>query len=69
MTSSAEENKKMNKIIENIESIEEHDNIYKKLDLHVTINGGLSIEELIKTIDFHKFTPESLLFLINSYVF
>ena len=39
--------------------------ILEKLDLHVTINGGLSTKELIKTIEFHKFTEDSLEFLFK----
>lgn len=39
--------------------------VLDKLDLHVTINGGLSTKELIKTIDFHKFTADSLEFIFN----
>tara|TARA_B110000438_G_C15819048_1_gene653368 strand:+ start:2149 stop:2526 length:378 start_codon:yes stop_codon:yes gene_type:complete len=60
---SVEENKKMKDICENLERMD--DNAYGELDLHMTINGGLSIEELTKTIHFHKFTKASLLFLIN----
>lgn len=44
--------------------------IFDKLDLHITINGGLNSKELTKTIDFYKFTPESLEYLfkqINSH--
>lgn len=55
--------KKKEAIIKNLEGM--LDNIYEKLDLHVTINGGLSTGELIKTIDFHKFTEDSLEFMFN----
>ena len=54
---------KNNNIMKNLENMEM--NILEKLDLHVTINGGLSSKELIKTIDFHKFTEESLEFLFK----
>ena len=50
-------------IMKNLENMEM--NILEKLDLHVTINGGLSSKELIKTIDIHKFTEESLEFLFK----
>ena len=52
-----------NNIMKNLENMEM--NILEKLDLHVTINGGLSSKELIKTIDFHKFTEGSLEFLFK----
>ena len=39
--------------------------ILEKLDLHITINGGLTAKELVKTIDFYKFTPESLEYMFN----
>ena len=42
-----------NNIIQNLENMKM--DILEKLDLHVTINGGLSTKELIKTIDFLKF--------------
>ena len=45
------------RIIENLYGMDM--SVLDKLDLHVTINGGLSIEDLIKTIDFHNFTVES----------
>ena len=40
-------------------------NVLGQLDTHVTINGGLSLGELIKTIHFHKFTTESLSYMFN----
>ena len=60
----------------NIQQIETekriHENLYgmdmsvlDKLDLHVTINGGLPTKDLIKTIDFHDFTEESFKYLID----
>jgi len=52
-----------NNIIQNLENMKM--DILEKLDLHVTINGGLSTNELIKTIDFHKFTEDSLEFLFK----
>ena len=58
-----EEHNKMNKIIANIERMDIMR--LKELDIIVTINGGLTIKELIKIINFHKFTAESLLYLIN----
>jgi len=54
---------KQNEIMENLQGMDM--NIFDKLDLHVTINGGLSTENLIKTIDFHNFTTESLAYLFN----
>ena len=57
------ESEKLKIIIKNIESMDM--NVFKQLDTHVTINGGLSIDELIKTIHFHKFTSDSLLYLFN----
>jgi hypothetical protein len=60
---SAEKNKKMKEIIENIERLDI--TRLKELDLLVTINGGLTIKELIKIIHFHKFTEESLIYLIK----
>ena len=45
-------------------------NVLDKLDLHITINGGLTAEELVKTINFYQFTPESLEYLfdkVNTY--
>ena len=51
------------RILENIYGMDM--TILDKLDLHVTINGGLSTEELIKTIDFHNFTAESFKYLID----
>jgi len=54
---------KLEKIHSNIGGMFE--NSYKKLDLHVTINGGLSIDELRKSINFHHFTNDSLLYIIK----
>lgn len=54
---------KEKRILKNIESMDM--NILGQLDTHVTINGGLSSEELIKTIQFHKFTTESLSYMFN----
>tara|TARA_X000000950_G_scaffold159369_1_gene195195 strand:+ start:8441 stop:8824 length:384 start_codon:yes stop_codon:yes gene_type:complete len=51
------------RILENIYGMDM--SILDKLDLHVTINGGLSTEELIKTIDYHNFTEESFNYLID----
>ena len=56
--------KSMNKIIENIESVGVE--CYDKLDNHIAINGGLSTSELVRSIGFHKFTNESLEYLINN---
>tara|TARA_B100000575_G_C23138536_1_gene662028 strand:+ start:2262 stop:2648 length:387 start_codon:yes stop_codon:yes gene_type:complete len=53
-----EEIEKRKRIIKNIESM--NMSVLDELDTHVTINGGLSIDELVKTIHFHKFTPDSL---------
>ena len=39
--------------------------VLEKLDLHITINGGLTARELVKTIDFYQFTPESLEYMFN----
>ena len=39
------------KIIENIKDMKM--DILDKLDLHITINGGLTAKELVKTIDFY----------------
>ena len=52
-----------NNIMKNLENMKM--DILEKLDLHVTINGGLSTKELINTIDFHKFTEDSLEFLFK----
>ena len=54
---------KNKRILKNIESMDM--NVLGRLDTHVTINGGLSLDELIKTIDFHKFTKESLSYLFE----
>lgn len=54
---------KNNNITKNLENMKM--DILEKLDLHVTINGGLSTKELISTIDFHKFTEDSLEFLFK----
>ena len=54
---------KRKNIAKNLETMKM--DILEKLDLHVTINGGLSTNELIKTIDFHKFTEDSLEFLFK----
>tara|TARA_B000000475_G_C15929895_1_gene420327 strand:- start:81 stop:488 length:408 start_codon:yes stop_codon:yes gene_type:complete len=51
------------KIIENIKDMKM--DILDKLDLHITINGGLTAKELVKTIDFYSFTPESLEYMFN----
>ena len=51
------------KAIKNLEHM--NMDVLEKLDLHVTINGGLSTKELIRTIDFHNFTEESLEFLFK----
>lgn len=53
---------KQNQIIDNLQGMED---IYKTLDLHVTINGGLTTEQLINTIDFHQFTTDSLQYLFH----
>jgi len=58
-----EEIEKGKKILKNLESMDM--NIFEQLDTHVTINGGLSIDELVKTIHFHKFTVESLSHIFN----
>jgi len=58
-----EQIKTQNEIIANMEEMAS--GVWEELDLHITINGGLSIGELIKTIHFHKFTKGSLLYLIN----
>lgn len=50
-------------IIKNIEKMKME--ILEKLDLHITINGGLTAKELVKTIDFYSFTPESLEYMFN----
>lgn len=58
---------KQNQIINNLQGMGD---IYEKLDLHVTINGGLTTEQLVNTIDFHDFTTDSLNYLfkqINNY--
>jgi hypothetical protein len=60
---SLEEIEKNKRIIKNIESMKM--DVLEQLDTHVTINGGLSIDELVKTIHFHKFTTESLLYLFE----
>ena len=51
------------RILENLYGMDM--SVLDKLDLHVTINGGLSTEHLIKTIDFHNFTVESFKYLID----
>ena len=58
-----EEIEKKKRIIKNIQNMDM--NILGQLDTHVTINGGLSIDELVKTIHFHKFTAESLSYIFN----
>ena len=58
-----EEIEKRKRIIKNIESMDM--NVLNELDTHVTINGGLSIDELVKTIHFHKFTSDSLVHIFN----
>ena len=58
-----EEIEKRKRILKNMESM--NMNVFEQLDTHVTINGGLSIDELIKTIHFHKFTTESLSYLFE----
>ena len=50
-------------IIENIKDMKME--VLEKLDLHITINGGLTARELVKTIDFYQFTPESLEYMFN----
>ena len=50
-------------IIENIKDMKM--DVLDKLDLHITINGGLTAKELVKTIDFYQFTPESLEYMFN----
>ena len=50
-------------IISNIENMKME--VLEKLDLHITINGGLTAKELVKTIDFYNFTPESLKYMFN----
>ena len=50
-------------IIKNISGMKME--ILEKLDLHITINGGLTAKELVKTIDFYQFTPESLEYIFN----
>jgi hypothetical protein len=54
---------KKKNISKNLENMQM--DILEKLDLHVTINGGLSTKELIRTVDFHNFTEESLEFLFK----
>ena len=58
-----EEIEKRKRIIKNIESM--NMSVLDELDTHVTINGGLSIDELVKTIHFHKFTPDSLAHILK----
>ena len=53
---------KQNLITDNLHGMGD---IYEKLDLHVTINGGLTIKQLINTIEFHDFTADSLTYLLN----
>jgi hypothetical protein len=50
-------------IIKNIENMDMK--VLEQLDTHVTINGGLSVDELVKTIHFHKFTTGSLSHMFN----
>ena len=57
---SIEKNKEIQKNIESMNM-----DVLGKLDTHVTINGGLSLEELVKSIHFHKFTKESLSYLFE----
>ena len=54
---------KEKRILKNLENMDM--NVLGQLDTHVTINGGLSSEELIKIIHFHKFTVESLSHMFN----
>jgi len=54
---------KKKEIINNIKDMKME--VLDKLDLHITINGGLTAKELVKTIDFYKFTPESLEYMFN----
>jgi hypothetical protein len=61
--STIEEIEKEKRILKNIENMDMK--IFEQLDTHVTINGGLSIDELVKTIHFHKFTAESLSYIFN----
>tara|TARA_B100001094_G_scaffold326400_1_gene382468 strand:+ start:608 stop:994 length:387 start_codon:yes stop_codon:yes gene_type:complete len=58
-----EKMEKKKRILKNIESMDM--NVLEQLDTHVTINGGLSIDELVKTIHFHKLTTESLSYLFE----
>ena len=57
---SIEKNKEIQKNIESMDM-----DVLGKLDTHVTINGGLSLEELVKSVHFHKFTKESLSYLFE----
>jgi hypothetical protein len=54
---------KRNNITDNLQGMDIE--TFEKLDLHVTVNGGLSTEQLMKTINFHKFTVDSLTYLFN----
>ena len=53
----------LKEIIKNIESMEL--SVLDKLDLHMTINGGLTTDELRKSIEFHPFTNDSLEYIIK----
>ena len=62
MTSYSEDQikKNMNNLKEIIKNIESMDlSVLDKLDLHMTINGGLTTDELRKSIEFHNFTNDS----------
>ena len=54
---------KRNNITDNLQGMSTK--TFEKLDLHVTTNGGLSTEQLMKTIYFHKFTLDSLTYLLG----
>ena len=68
MTSYSEKEIKenMNNLKEIIKNIETMDlSVLDKLDLHMTINGGLTTDELRKSIEFHNFTNDSLEYIIK----
>lgn len=68
MTSYSEKEIKdnMNNLKEIIKNIESMDlTVLDKLDLHMTINGGLTTDELRKSIEFHNFTNDSLEYIIK----
>tara|TARA_B100001093_G_scaffold511705_1_gene580149 strand:+ start:3877 stop:4302 length:426 start_codon:yes stop_codon:yes gene_type:complete len=56
----------MNNLKEIIKNIENMDlSVLDKLDLYMTINGGLTTDELRKSIEFHSFTNDSLEYIIK----